>query len=303
MGPSAAHPSVNEVEDLPRQDVRTPRENFPVLSWALDHSLRPGFVAVYTFCRISDDLADDPTHSRDQRRDELKRWREELELCFAGRPRLPAMTRLRSVAEQYHLPATPFHRLLDAFEEDQVRIRYQTWSELQSYADRSANPVGELVLRLAGHSPAEPGWPELMRLSDATCTALQFVNFWQDVRRDLLELDRIYLPLAETGLTEAGLIELARGEATNETRRMYGEALKPLVDRTDSLMRGASLLPRLTDTRIAKPVMLFQSAGLLLGRRIAAIDYGTLWTRPRISRLSLALASLRTLLTSVPKPT
>ncbi|MEL6795814.1 MAG: squalene/phytoene synthase family protein [Planctomycetota bacterium] len=281
---------------LPKAAFRTPRENFPVLSLALDRSLRPGFAAVYTFCRASDDIADDPTRTRQQRLDALRRWRDELDSTLDGRPKVPSMERLAEAIDRYDLPGRPFHRLLDAFEEDQVRIRYQTWSELEHYAERSANPVGELVLRLGGHGDSASNWSELITLSDATCTALQFVNFWQDVRRDLFELDRIYIPLADVDISEQELRRMAEEGATPRNERKYTAIIEPLVTRTGALMRGSMSLPDRADARLKKPIRLFQSAGLLVGQRIRASGYRTLWNRPRVGRLSLLAMSLRTML-------
>ncbi len=286
-----AHP-----DQLPLAARRVPHENFPVLSVAVARRHRAAFAAVYTFCRISDDLADDPTRTPEQRLEALALWRQELDRCFAGSPSLPAYTRLAEAVRAHDLPAEPFHRLLDAFEQDQRVTRYRTWSELVGYAERSANPVGELVLRIGGHSPADAAWPELIGLSDRVCTALQFVNFWQDVRRDLLGLDRIYLPLDESGINADELRAMAGVAPSAEQRDRYARILRPLVERTDALMESAAELPALADRSLARPLRLFQRAGLLVSRRIRSIGYATLWQRPRVPRLSLACMACASLL-------
>ncbi len=293
----------DEYDALPLEASRSPYENFPVLSVVVARPLRQGFAAVYSFCRASDDIADDPSRTASQRLDALCRWRDELDRCFAGRPRLPMYARLHRSIARYGLDAEPFHRLLNAFEEDQVRTEYQTWSELQSYAASSANPVGELVLRIAGHHPDDTDWPRLLALSDKTCSALQFVNFWQDVRRDLLELDRVYIPLAEVGTSAANLREMASTGATPESAVAFRCILQPLVERTDALMRESLDLPSRVHPCLARPLRLFQQAGLLVSARIRARGYGTLWRRPRVSRLSLVVLSLGAWLRPIGRPT
>lgn len=283
-------------EALPREATRAPKENFPVLSFVLPRALRPGFAAVYSFCRVSDDIADDPSRSPDRRLESLRRWREELEQCFDGRPRLPMMTRLRSAAERYALPAEPFHRLLDAFEQDQVRTRYASWDDLVAYATCSANPVGELVLRIGGHRPEDADWNLLLKLSDQTCTSLQFINFWQDVRRDLLDLDRVYIPLDEAGISVDGLVTMARAGPSREHVALFRDIVSPLVERTDQLMLAAADMPNLTVPALARPVRLFQRAGLLVSGRIRAAGCKTLWRRPNVPRSALVRMTLAAML-------
>ena len=119
----------------------------------------------------------------------LRWWRDELDRCYAGRPRHPVYVALAATVERHGLPREPFDDLIDAFEQDQRVTRYPDLPTLLRYCEKSANPVGRLVLMLMGYRDAERS-----ALSDATCTALQLTNFWQDVRRDVLERDRVYLP-------------------------------------------------------------------------------------------------------------
>ena len=109
--------------------------------------------------------------------------------CIAGQVQHPVFVALEGTARKYDLPIQLFSDLISAFEQDQRVTRYQNWDELFDYCRCSANPVGRLVLRLCGYADAERD-----RLSDATCTALQLANFWQDVTVDF-EKDRVYLPL------------------------------------------------------------------------------------------------------------
>lgn len=281
---------------LPASAQRAPYENFPVLSLALPRRLRPAFAAVYSFCRLSDDIADDPSRDPGKRLEALRLWRDELNLCFEGKPRLPMFRKLEPVIRNHALPIDPFHRLLDAFELDQTQSRFEDWSQLEAYAALSADPVGELVLRIAGHGPHDPNWATLLGHSNRTCSALQFINFWQDVRRDLFELDRIYIPRSERDLDDDDLRRLASGEGSESDRQHFARILRPLVERTDAMMRSALPLPSLVSPAIARPITLFQRAGLALSGKIRRQGCSTLWRRPSVSRASLVLMSCRVML-------
>ena len=162
-------------------------ENFSVVTWLTPRKHRPAFQSIYAFCRWSDDLGDevgDPVRSLEL----LNWWRGELRNMYQGRTRHPVMVALAETVSSYQIPIEPLEALIDAFVQDQTVTEYQTYSQLVHYCRRSANTVGHLVLHVAGAYTTEN-----VRLSDATCTALQLANFWQDVARDLL-IGRIYLP-------------------------------------------------------------------------------------------------------------
>ncbi len=180
--------SITEAEQYTRWLATHHYENFHVVSFLLPKRLHQDFYNVYAFCRWADDLGDeigDPAESLRL----LGWWREELEAMYAGRTQHPVFVALEGTARKYDLPKQLFADLISAFEQDQRVTRYANWDELFGYCRCSANPVGRLVLRLCGYSDAERD-----RMSDATCTALQLANFWQDVTVDL-EKDRVYLPL------------------------------------------------------------------------------------------------------------
>src|SRR5277367_1768173 len=163
-------------------------ENFHVVSFLLPKRLHQDFYNVYSFCRWADDLGDEIGDTAESLR-LLSWWREELKAMFAGKPTNPVFVALDKTAAQYRLPFEYFDDLIQAFEQDQTVTRYRNFDELFHYCKYSANPVGKLVLGLCGYSDAAR-----QQLSDATCTALQLANFWQDVIVDL-EKDRVYLPL------------------------------------------------------------------------------------------------------------
>jgi squalene synthase HpnC len=262
------------------------RENFPVLSLLVPGRLRPAFAAVYAFCRTADDLAD--RRDREEALALLGAWRGQLLAMSAGAPEHPVFAALEPVVRAHRLPTEPFHRLLDAFEQDQRVVRYETWDQVLAYCRGSADPVGEIILRLGGHDEADRQWEPLLAQSRLVCTGLQLANFWQDVRRDLLELDRIYLPRAETGLDAQELLTLAGSDPGGVAGGAYARILRPFVAKTHAMFDEASSLHRRISRVLAGPVWLFQSGGRAVLRRIEAEGYATLWRRPRVSRARLA---------------
>ncbi|CAN5780201.1 squalene synthase HpnC [soil metagenome] len=268
-------------------------ENFSVLSSLVPARLRDDFAAVYAFCRWSDDLGDETGPDAAARERSLRLlgwWREELAAAGAGRATHPVYVALAETIARHRLPLKPFHDLIAAFEQDQTLRHYQTWSELIGYCEGSANPVGRIVLMLAGHRPeteardAVAAGMDRFTLSDATCTALQLINFWQDVRRDLIERDRVYMPAADCGVSPALLRTwMNRGEDAG-VRAEFAGALKPLVDRTRGLFERGAGLPRMLSPDIRPVVRLFGAGGMSVLRSVEAAGYETLWGRPRLSK-------------------
>ncbi|MHC4996301.1 MAG: squalene synthase HpnC [Planctomycetota bacterium] len=263
--------------------VRTQYENFSVVSWLLPKRYRDDFARIYSFCRWADDLADE-AGDRDRALELLGWWRRELAACYAGEPRHPVFIALEPTIQKCDIPAKPFEDLIDAFEQDQRVIRYDTWDEAVDYCTRSADPVGRLVLYAAGYRDEER-----QRLSDRTCTALQLINFWRDVRRDILERDRVYVPsgdLARHGLTHDRLIEHVVGETpfTHKEYAAYATTIHDLTDRTWELFsEGRALLPALKkDVRLS--IELFTLGGEAVARRVEAIGYRTCDYRPSLSK-------------------
>lgn len=269
-------------------------ENFSVLSRLVPADLRDDFAAVYAFCRWSDDLADETGSDQAARNRSLSllgAWRAQLVACIAsarGQPTVPVhhpvFIALADTMRRRALAPEPFHHLLDAFEQDQRVCRYETWDQLIDYCRRSADPVGRIVLMLDGRRLDDPRDAELFRMSDATCTALQLINFWQDVRRDLLERDRMYLPQAETGLSIECLREWA-GRADDPAARVpYIRALRPLVERTSAIFAEGRPLPHAMRSRLSPVVWLFGAGGEAVLKRVEHIGCATLWQRPHLGR-------------------
>jgi phytoene/squalene synthetase len=200
-----------------------------------------------------------------------------------------------TIAEK-RLSLSLFDRLLDAFEHDQRVTRHQTWQDLMAYSSNSANPVGQLVLQLHGlclEGDTSRRAREMLAMSDAICTGLQLTNFWQDVRRDLLERDRIYIPLADAGLTGQQLGDwVDRPNEPPVRRRMCDEVLG-LAQRTRVLFaEGADLPAKVPSRRLGWMIWLFLKGGEETLSEVERSKGVTLWQRPTLStnqRLSLVL--------------
>ena len=180
--------------------ARSHYENFPVASWLLPAPMRRHVAAVYAFARTADDIADEGTVPAADRQRRLDDWRLRLNEAVAARdtigsaPTDEAGQILAAAAETIRvkrLPVVLFEDLISAFRQDITIDRYATWSDLLDYCRRSANPIGRIVLRIAGYDEAG-----LDVMSDSVCTALQLTNFWQDLEVDWRR-GRLYVPSEE----------------------------------------------------------------------------------------------------------
>jgi squalene synthase HpnC/squalene synthase HpnD len=263
-------------------------ENFHVVSWMLPRRLRRHFYNVYAYCRWADDLGDeiaDPARALEL----LDWWESELNLCYEGRPSHPVFVALAPTIREFDIPAEPFRDLLAAFRQDQTIHRYPTWENLLGYCRYSANPVGRLVLYLCRYRD-----PERQRLSDATCTALQLANFWQDVSRDLGK-GRIYIPIE--ALERHGL------EAKDIEARIFDEryaaVMRDLIARTRELFAEGWPLAATLDSRLRLDIELFSRGGLAVLDAIESMGYNTLAKRPSIGGAKRVLLFGRALASQV----
>jgi squalene synthase HpnC len=273
-----------EAEQYTRWLATSHYENFHVVSFLLPKRLHQDFYNVYAFCRWADDLGDEIGDTQESLR-LLAWWRTELEAMYQGQVRHPVFVALEGTAAQYGLPQQLFADLITAFEQDQTVTRYQTWEDLFGYCRNSANPVGRLVLRLCGYAD-----PERDRLSDATCTALQLANFWQDVTVDLKK-DRVYLPLAMIAKHGYSLKQLQRLECNQQ----FKAAMREAVEVARELFVTGLALPKTVNKRLAFDLELFSRGGLRVLEKIERLDYNVLAQRPTVSkfeRVQLLLSSL-----------
>ena len=176
--------------------ARSHYENFPVASWLLPRPMRAHVAAVYAFARVADDIADEGAAPPAERLAQLNAWQRRLHAAVAIERSADAphehedliVVALAHSIRVLDLPIALFDDLLSAFAQDTMTTRYDSWEEVRDYCRRSADPVGRLVLRIAGYRD-----DALDRSSDALCTALQLTNFWQDFGRDW-RAGRLYVP-------------------------------------------------------------------------------------------------------------
>jgi len=268
---------VSEAERYTRRLATTHYENFHVVSFLLPRHLHQDFYNVYAYCRSADDLADEIPDAAESIR-QLNWWRGELDRMYAGEAEHPVFVALMGTVAKYGIPKQPFADLIRAFVQDRHVSRYRTWDEVLDYCVYSANPVGRLVLYLCGYSDAER-----QRLSDATCTALQLANFWQDVTVDR-QKDRVYLPLDLLARHSYTVEELFAHKFDERFRAVMREA----VDRARELFLAGLPLARMVNRRLAVDLELFSRGGMRVLDKIERQGYDVLSRRPKISKVERA---------------
>jgi squalene synthase HpnC len=249
-------------------------ENFHVVSFLLPKRLHQDFYNVYSFCRWADDLGDEIGDTAESLR-LLAWWRGELQAMYAGNASHPVFVSLSETVAKCRLPIEPFDDLIRAFEQDQTVTRYRDFEELFEYCRYSANPVGRLVLGLCGYRDEAR-----RRLSDATCTALQLANFWQDVTVDF-DKDRVYLPLDVLARHGSSVEAIAQRRFDGHFRA----AMKEAVDVARELFLEGLPLADQVDRRLAIDLELFSRGGLKVLEKIERQDYNVLAARPAISKV------------------
>lgn len=258
-------------------------ENFPVASWLCPPRLRPPISAIYHFARTADDLADEGPAAPSQRLADLSQYRQDLQAVLAGGRPGPRWTRIfEGLAQQqraFALPPQLLHDLLDAFEQDVHNPRYADRASLLGYCRLSANPIGRLLLHLYDVDDEAS-----LRQSDAICSALQLINFWQDLSRDLPN-GRCYIPTSDLTQHHLSWPDNMPKHDNAETRRL----IHGLADWSRRLMaQGAPLTTRVPG-RAGWELRLVVQGGLRILEKISAMDHSTLSRRPRIEALDAPL--------------
>jgi squalene synthase HpnC len=261
-------------------------ENFPVASVLCPPALRPAVVAIYHFARTADDIADEGDADTEARLADLAAYRADLAAVLAGQPAGPrwpqVFTPLAERVRAFALPGAPLHDLLDAFSQDTRNPLYADRDQLLDYCRRSANPIGRLLLHLYGVSDEVS-----LQQSDDICTALQLINFWQDLSVDLPR-GRVYLPLADLraqGLDLSALLADRPAADTPPARRLVAA----LCAWAGGLMQqGAPLALRLPG-RAGWELRLVVQGGLRILEKIAAMDHATMQARPKLGAADLPL--------------
>jgi squalene synthase HpnC len=266
--------------------ARSHYENFPVASWLVPGRMRPHIAALYAFARTADDFADEGRRTDAERMRLLDDWQSRLHACVTdGDPGDRVFLALGATIRTCHLPLTLFDDLLSAFRQDITAHRYETWTGLLDYCRRSANPVGRLVLRIAGYEDAR-----LDRSSDALCTALQLTNFWQDLDRDW-QKGRLYVPLDDIEAEQARVQDLDDRRMTDPWRRVFMrvsartrlsfEAGREVCDGVRGRLRHELRVTWLGGTRILD--------------RLDRINYNVFMTRPALGMADVPSLVLRAL--------
>lgn len=261
-------------------------ENFPVASLLLPRRLRRPIEVIYRFARSADDLADEGDASPGVRLAALNVYRTELARLAAGEaPQGALFADVARIVREHELPLALFADLLDAFSQDVIQARYRDFAELAEYCRRSANPVGRLLLHLFGRTSAG----ELAQ-SDAVCTALQLVNFWQDVAIDYAK-GRIYIPrdeMAHHGVGERHIAEQRCDSAWTSLMAFEVQRARQMI------LRGLPLARSLPG-RIGLEIRTTIQGGLRILEKIERARYDVFRRRPMLRPMDWPLLLLRAL--------
>jgi squalene synthase HpnC len=261
-------------------------ENFPVASFLVPAHLRRPIEAIYRFARSADDIADEGDATSDERLAGLAAYQQELDSIAAGMPaQSPLFIALAEEIRKHDLPLQLFRDLLDAFAQDVVKKRYTDYPELLDYCRRSADPVGRLVLHLCGRTGAAQ-----LEQSDCICSALQLINFLQDVAVDW-QKERIYIPLADLPRFRISEGDIAAGRwSANWAALMDFEN-----DRArELLLRGAPLVHALPG-RIGWEIRLTVQGGLRILERLRQVRGNVFERRPKLGRMDWLVMAGRSL--------
>ena len=255
-------------------------ENFPVASVLLPRRLRAPVEAIYAFARTADDIADEGDAGPAQRLAALDAYDAQLDLIEAGAaPDGALFARLAQTVHAYALPLRPLRDLLSAFRQDVVTVRYASFDLLLDYCRRSANPVGALMLHLYSVHDALS-----LKQSDAVCSALQLINFWQDVGVDW-DKGRIYIPLEDLARFGVDAAQIGRGEVDRHWRAL----MQFEVERARTLMHSGAQLARRLPGRVGWELRLVIQGGLRILERIEQADYDVFRRRPALGRADYAV--------------
>jgi squalene synthase HpnC len=261
-------------------------ENFPVASLLVPAKLRRPIEIIYRFARSADDIADEGDATADERLASLAAYQAELDSIAAGQtPQTPLFVDLVDIIRQHALPIQLFRDLLDAFAQDVVKKRYADYPELIDYCRRSANPVGRLVLHLFGRTEAEH-----LEQSDCICSALQLINFWQDVAIDW-QKDRVYLPQSDLQRFRITEDMIADGRWSAQ----WAALLDFQTDRTRALMRRGAPLVHALPGRLGWEIRLTVQGGLRILERIRQVRGDVFRHRPKLATWDWAVLCGRSL--------
>lgn len=283
-------PSIEESNAYCRSLAQKHYENFTVATFFLPRNLRTHFYSLYAYCRWADDLGDEVSENGESLL-LLDWWEAQLDALYAGdAPLHPVFIALKRTVEEFQIPKSLFSDLLTAFRQDRIVHEYKTRAELLDYCKNSANPVGRLILYLAGTTDSVS-----FQMSDAICTGLQLANFWQDTARDWREKRRIYIPEEDRRRFGYSKSDFEQERISPDFQRLmeeetawaesFFEAGRPLVNR----------VPR----RFRLEIRLFHDGGRAILKSVRKINFRVWERRPVIGKgvkIRLLLRALLSLL-------
>lgn len=258
-------------------------ENFPVASIILPKHLQQSIFVIYAFARTADDIADEGSATNADRMQALLEYEKQLNNIEQGADlnQPPLFIALSDVIYSQQLPIQLFHDLLTAFKQDISQGRYQSDDDILDYCRRSANPIGRLLLHLGGEKSMQQ-----LQQSDALCTALQLINFYQDVKQDFYENNRLYLSLkslALIGITEDNL------DITNTSK--IAPLLRERYLFTNSLLMSAINLGAEINGRMGWEIRTITLAGLLTLKKLSLQNNNNLTSRPRLTKYNILMVA------------
>ncbi|MEN8191667.1 MAG: squalene synthase HpnC [Bacteroidota bacterium] len=249
-------------------------ENFPVISLFLSKKVRKHVAVVYQFARQADDIADEGNLTTDERLRQLNDYQNFLNQSLDGNPPSIYWEALIKTITEKNLSTDNFHKLLDAFKQDIVKNRYDTFAEIENYCSRSANPVGRIILELHGIYDEEAN-----QFSDSICTALQLTNFYQDVSIDI-QKDRIYIPIEELKMYDI-TEEMFQKKNFNSN---FKKLMQHQVERAGKLYDiGGNLLPKLP-WNLKRQIAWTIGGGKAILKKIEENSFDVLNSRPTLSK-------------------
>lgn len=264
-----------------RQLARSHYENFPVASRLLPAPLRAPVTAIYAFARTADDIADEGNDTVAQRLQKLCSMEYALQSTLQGNPPdEPLYHALSDTFQRHALPPQPLRDLLHAFRQDVTTNRYASYTDVMNYCQYAANPVGRLMLHLFGHV-SETG----IRLSDAICSALQWINLLQDIGQDYRENNRIYLPADEMHRFDVSEEDIAVQNNSPQMRAL----LRFQIERTVALLRSGNNLGKELPGRFGLEVRIVLLAATRVLNKLARQD--DVFGRPRLNAVDKARIS------------
>jgi len=274
-------PNLEQAYQFCKDLAQSHYENFPVASVLLPKRLRRPISVIYAFARTADDFADEGNDSRQQRLTKLNNYNKALQSIadeeYQGSN--PIFIALADVIKQHQLPIQLFTDLLDAFKQDVIKDRYQDFSEVLDYCRRSADPVGRLLLLLS-HTPTQ----QQLVQSDAICSALQLINFYQDIVQDSTESDRIYIPTDELSQFSINEKQLTDSDCDSSP---LAPLLRLQYQRTNQLMLQGYKLGTSLNGRIGWEIRAMTLGGIYTLDLLKKQKDHVLLKRPRLSKFVL----------------